>query len=110
MQPIKSFIGDAERDFALTPAMIRELERITGAGIGRLMQRIVAREFHFSDLTETIRLALIGGGTAPSEAQALVNTYVADRPLSEVYPLALAIMERLFFGDEPQKEETDAAE
>ena len=45
MTDLKAFFGDAERTFKLTPALIVELERKTGAGIGGLSKRIFAGEF-----------------------------------------------------------------
>ena len=62
------FFGDGERNFLLTPELIVELERKTGAGIGSLCRRLFAGEFKHAEITETIRLALIGGGTSPKEA------------------------------------------
>ena len=38
---LKTFFGDAERTFALTPVLIEELERLTGAGIGAIAKRLV---------------------------------------------------------------------
>lgn len=93
-----AFFGDGERAFALPPELIMELERKTGAGIGLLCRRVFDRSFALADLTETIRLALIGGGASPMEAAALVATYAAGRPISETFPLAAAILETVFFG------------
>jgi hypothetical protein len=94
-----AFFGDRERTFRLTPPMIVELERVTGAGIGSLCARVFSgAEFKHAELHETIRLALIGAGTDPAEAAALVNAYVIDRPLAEVFPLTLAILNALWSG------------
>jgi hypothetical protein len=94
----RAFFGDSERDFRITPELIVELERKTGAGIGGLCRRLFAGDFKHADVTETIRLALIGGGTSPKEADALTNAYAVNRPLSEIYPLAVSILETLWFG------------
>jgi len=94
----RQFFGDAERAFALTPELIGELERKTGAGIGGLCRRLFAGDFRHAEIIETIRLALIGGGTPPEEAAALVAAYAARRPLIEVYPLAVSILETAWFG------------
>jgi hypothetical protein len=105
----RAFFGDAERDFKLTPPLIVELERKTGAGIGGLCRRLFANDFSYGDIAEIIRLALIGGGTAPKEADALVKAYVAGRPLGETFPLAVSILETLWFGKPNEKtENTDA--
>jgi len=104
----RAFFGDGERDFRITPELIVELERKTGAGIGALCRRLFAREFKQADMIETIRLALIGGGTSPKDADALVAAYAVNRPLAEIYPLAVSILETLWFGAS-KKGEGDAA-
>ena len=43
-----AFFGDAQREFALNPKLIAELERVTGAGIGGLSKRFFAGEFKSS--------------------------------------------------------------
>lgn len=96
----RAFFGDAEYDFRLTLPTLTELERCTGLGIAAICTRIFNREFAHADLTETVRLALIGGGTAPKRAAELVAAYATDRPLSEIYPLAFAIAEATWFGED----------
>jgi hypothetical protein len=59
---------------------------------------LFAGDFRHADVTETIRLALVGGGTPPVEADALVAAYAINRPLSDIYPLAVSILECLWFG------------
>jgi hypothetical protein len=96
--PHTAFFGDAEYPFRLSPALIIELEHKTGAGIGALCSRIFNRQFAQADIHETIRLSLIGGGLKPERATALIASYAADRPLSETYPLAVAILDAVWFG------------
>jgi hypothetical protein len=103
MIPLKAFFGDAEYQFKLTSALIIELEAKCGVGIGALCSRVFVRQFAQNDITETIRLALIGGGTAPKRAAELIATYAADRPLSETYPIAAKTLERLWFGHPHEK-------
>jgi hypothetical protein len=93
-----AFFGDVKRTFKITPELVIELERKTGAGIGGLCRRLFAGEFAHGDILETIRLALIGGGENPEAAASLVDAYAAHRPLSETYPLAVSILEALWFG------------
>lgn len=90
--------GDGEKSFRLTPEMITELERKAGAGIGALIRRVFNQEFSQADIHETIRLALIGGGQSPKDADALVAAYAINRPFIETFPLALAILETTWFG------------
>ena len=98
MTPYTAFLGDAEYPFKLTPAGVKELESKCNAGLGLICSRVFARHFTQADIAETIRLALIGGDTAPKRAAELVALYVADRPLSETYPIAAKILERVWFG------------
>jgi hypothetical protein len=101
-----AFFGDAEYPFRLTPALVIELEHKTGAGIGALCIRIFNRQFAQADILETIRLSLIGGGLKPERAATLIASYAVDRPLSETYPVAVAILENVWFG-QPKHEATD---
>jgi hypothetical protein len=82
--------------------MILELERKTGAGIGALATRVFAKQFSQTDIVETIRLALVGGGMEAKRAAELVATY-ADRPLNENCALAAKILERRLFGTPNEK-------
>lgn len=109
----RAFFGDSQRDFCLSADLVPELERRTGAGIGLLFKRLVASEFHQLDVVEVIRLGLVGGGTDPQEAQALIEAYVSRRPLAESYALAVEILNALWFGPEaqaPQEDEMEAAD
>jgi hypothetical protein len=96
-----AFIGDADRLLKLTPVQIVELERLSACGIGALCRRLFAGDFNHADVVETIRLSLIGGGTSPKEAAALVAAYIAPAPLAENYALAVEILDRLWHGSEP---------
>src|SRR5579863_239402 len=93
----RHFFGDAERDFALTPVLIEELERLCGAGIGAIAKRLFSGQFSHRDMLQTIRLGLIGGGEKPRVAATLTEVYGAHRPINEVLPLAVAILETAFF-------------
>lgn len=96
---ITMFLGDAEYRFDLPPAQVAELENKTGVGIGLLCHRIFARQFSLTELSEVIRLALIGGGTSPEKAAWLIACYVNGRPIVETYPLAEAVLEARYFGN-----------
>jgi hypothetical protein len=93
-----AFVGDRERTLALTPLMIVELERVTGAGIGGLFKRMCAGTFSLAEIVETVRLALIGGGETPENASTLVRVYVAPQPLADTYSLALDVLSAVYFG------------
>lgn len=96
--PYAAFFGDGEHAFKLTPELIRELETKCGP-IGALCNRVFARNFAQADISETIRLSLIGAGTAPKRAAELVAAYVDGRPLVETFELAARILERALFGN-----------
>jgi hypothetical protein len=93
-----AYFGDGEKNFALTTEMILELERKTGVGIGTVYSKLASAQFHYGDLMEVIRLGLIGGGTAPAEAQTLVDTYAKPQPIDETFPLALDILDARWSG------------
>lgn len=94
----RTFFGDAERDFRLSPDLVPELERITGAGIGGLSNRIFRGDFRHAELLAVIRLGLIGGGETPQTAADLVAAYAARRPIMEIFPVAVGTLEMLMFG------------
>jgi Phage tail tube protein, GTA-gp10 len=93
-----AYFGDAEYTFKFTSELLFELERKTGAGIGQLCTRVFANAFTHTDLLETIRLSLVGGGVPPKRADELIATYAIGRPLIEIQPLATAILEARWLG------------
>lgn len=93
-----AYFGDGEHSFALTMPMVRELEQKAGVGIGALYQRLMSAQFFMGDLVEIVRLGLIGAGMSPAKAQHLVETYAVDRPVMEITPLALDIIEARWSG------------
>lgn len=106
-QPLRMFFGDAEHTLTLTPPLILELERTTGAGIGRLCSRLFAREFDYRDVTETIRLSLIGAGMDPKRAAEMIDIYIAGRPLIHGYEIAVSVLEHVWFGPQPTEEKAE---
>jgi hypothetical protein len=101
-----AFFGDAEYQFKLPRALVIELEQKTGVAISALCFRVFDRQFAQADIHETIRLSLIGGGLNPERAAALIASYAVDRPFSETYPIAVAILENVWFG-QPNKKVAD---
>lgn len=102
----RAFFGDGEKTFAFpTRELIEELERKTGFGIGALFRRFRATEYSLSDVLQTIRLGLIGGGIAPVEADQLVTVYGVGRPLAEIFAVADGVITELFFGNEDAQDE-----
>lgn len=93
-----AFFGDSEHTFSLTDDMITELEKLADLGIGALYQRCIGLQFTLSDLVEVIRLGLIGGGNTPEQAARLTDTYGRNRPIDELYPLAMDILDARWGG------------
>lgn len=101
-----AFFGDGEKTFAFpTRELIEELERKTGHGIGALFRRFRTQDFAFYDIIQVLRLGLIGGGTAPAEADQLVALYAIGRPLGESFAVADGVIAALFFGNEEQAQD-----
>ena len=103
-----AFFGDGDHTFALTDDMITELERLSDVGIGALYLRAVNIQFNIADLIEIIRLGLIGGGATPEQAMRLTDTYGRNRPIDELYPLALDILDARWNGPETPDQEAAA--
>lgn len=124
--------ADGEYDFRLPVAQIAELQTKCGdTGIGAIFARLmkgryrdqrgeiifnpIEAQFKYEDVTETIRLALIGGGggvvngervkVGPTEALKLIQNYVYTRPLLEGWKIAAAILSAFIVGfeDKAQK-------
>lgn len=86
------------RTFRLRIGEMGELERLCDAGIGEIMLRLASHRFRVSDIRETIRLGLEGGGMAEPEATALVMRYVDDEPLSDHLQIAADILSAAVSG------------
>lgn len=97
--------ADGEYTFRLRIGELRELQEKCDAGPGTIARRLFDRSFFVDDILQAIRLGLIGGGMAPTEALKLVRRYVEERPLEENRLPAFAIVEAALSGvsDEPIK-------
>lgn len=97
--------GPGVYTFGLKAKQIEELERVCKEGIGRICMRAFSGvDYTYPMLRETIRLGLIGGGTAPVTAGELVATYVDGQPIdppadpSSTLKTATAILKAVHFG------------
>ena len=86
--------ADGTYTFRLGLAEIEELERKRDLGIFELAKRLSpeVRQARSTDITETLRLGLIGGGMTPVDALAKVRKYVDERPLDENRDIAYAVV------------------
>jgi len=106
--------ADGSYLFALKLKQIEELQRLCGAGLGEIAQRLlVERRWRVSDVVERIRLGVVGGGLPAVRARELVDTYVDGRPLADprdpANPLATAqaIIMAAYFGVAEAAEEPE---
>jgi len=124
--------ADGRYIFALKVPGINEMQEKCKAGIGRIYARVLAgryiidmesignpveAEYMLTDLTETIRQGLIGGGMGVVDgeevkvnsitANRLVENYVVGRPLSEGWALAASVLMALIEGYDPPKKKVE---
>lgn len=90
---VEQDFGDGSYTFRLGLGEIEELERKRDLSIFQIVRRLSpeVREARLSDISEVLRLGLIGGGTTPVDALALVRRYVDERPLDENRDVAYAV-------------------
>jgi len=93
--------GDGKHTFRLGITQLEELQEKCDAGPAFVLRRLIAFEYLVSDVRETIRLGLIGGGMEAKPALLLVERYVDDldkTPFAESAGLASAILNAAIFG------------
>lgn len=102
---IEQDFGDGKYTFRLGLDEIEELERLRDVGIFQIVARLSAdsRTARLTDISEVLRLGLIGGGMKPVDALVKVRKYVDERPLDEnrdiAYAVGLAALMRLHSKD-----------
>ncbi len=86
--------GDGTYTFRLGLSEIEELEDKRDASLFALHLRLhpEVRDARLRDISETIRIGLIGGGLAPVEALAKIRRYVDERPIDENRDIAYAVV------------------
>lgn len=101
------FAGE-EHDFCLRVGELMELQEKREAGPAVLLARLSLGQWLIQDVTETIRLGLIGGGADSATAARLVRLNVEQRPFdlggeSGLVILAVKILAAATHGapDEP---------
>jgi hypothetical protein len=71
-------VGDGEYDLCLRIGELITLQETLNLGPQALCNRFANQEWMVGDITETIRLALIGGGLPHQDAFKLVKNYVKE--------------------------------
>jgi hypothetical protein len=73
------FAGE-ERDFRLAWGELMDLQEKRDAGPSVVLARLSLGQWQLQDVTETIRLGLVGGGADTATAARLVRQHVEQRP------------------------------
>ncbi|MDH3232197.1 MAG: gene transfer agent family protein [Alphaproteobacteria bacterium] len=97
--------ADGTHTFRLAWGGIIELQEKCDAGPHFILNRLHDDSWHAEDISNVIRLGLIGGGMPPAAALALVERYVEQRPLLESRDTARAILFCALVGA-PDEDET----
>jgi hypothetical protein len=84
--------ADGTHTFRLAWAQLIELQEKTDCGPYVVLNRLYANQWRVEDISNVIRLGLIGGGMPPVEALKKVRAYVEDRPPLENVLYAQAIL------------------
>ena len=95
--------GDGDYDFRLGWGQLAELQEKTNAGPYVVLTRLYDGTWRVEDISNVIRLGLIGGGMKPTDALNKVRIYVEARPPIENTQTAIAITAAGLMGadDEP---------
>lgn len=84
--------ADGDYSFRLAWGQLAELQEKTNAGPYVVLNRLYNGQWRIEDISNVIRLGLIGGGLKPAEALRLTRTYVEDRPPLENVLVAHAVI------------------
>lgn len=93
--------ANGEDQFCLSKVgLILDLKSKCNAGIAVILKRIAEKDFYLSDIRETIRLGLIGGGKSPEAAMAAVKHHVDlnAHGLAPSVMVAYAVLEAVLIG------------
>ena len=90
--------ADGTYAFRLAIGQLAELQDKTDAGPLVLFERLRTGTWRVEDITNTVRLGLIGGGMPPADALKKVRTYVEERPWTENVPAAMMILMAALYG------------
>jgi hypothetical protein len=90
--------ADGDYRFRLAWKQIIELQEKTDSGPYVTLQRLVSGQWRVEDISNVIRLGLIGGGMTPADALKKVRTYVEDRPPLENVIIAQTVLTAALMG------------
>jgi hypothetical protein len=109
---LETDFGDGSYVFRLPWGLLVELQEKLESGPYAVFKRLLGDDWRVEDISETIRLGLIGGDKdiKPIAANKLVTRYVRERPLAENVPLARAILQVALFGAGDEEDKPKATE
>lgn len=84
--------ADGDYRFRLAWAQLIELQEQCDAGPYVILNRLYNGQWKVGDISNVIRLGLIGGGMTPADALKKVRAYVEDRPPLENVLVAQGIL------------------
>lgn len=96
---IVATFGDGEYAFNVARLGERmELEAKTGRGTREMLVRLVEGRESFTEIRETIRIGLVGGGMEPEKALGFVRRHVDEFPRARAAALAREILKAEIVG------------
>lgn len=95
--------ADGDFRFRLAWGQLVELQERCNSGPYVVLNRLYDGQWRMEDITNVIRLGLIGGGMSPTDALKKVRTYVEDRPPLENVLVAQAILAAGLHGAPEEK-------
>lgn len=102
--------GDGTHSFRLAWGQLGELQEKCDAGPYVVLQRLHSGAWRVEDISNIIRLGLIGGGMEPAPALKLVRAYVEARPpMESLVPAQVILSAALMGAPEEAVGEGDAA-
>lgn len=84
--------ADGIKTFRLAWGELIKLQEATDAGPFVVYRRLMSGHWKMGDISNTIRLGLMGGGLEPDKALAFVRDYVESRPPMESLALAQGVL------------------
>ena len=88
----KGVFGAGIQTFQMTIAGLEELQEACDAGPEELLDRVITGRWRVADIREPLRLGLIGGGMAATEALLTVNRYAAPGNLVSHKSLVIGVL------------------
>lgn len=102
--------ADGTHSFRLAWGQLAELQEKCDAGPYVVLQRLHSGEWRIEDVSNIIRLGLIGGGMEPAPALKLTRAYVEARPpMESLIPAQVILSAALMGAPEEAVGEGDAA-